>query len=135
MKPENALVFEDDHVAISDFSVSKQLTDENELLTDTEGTPVFYSPEICSGEPYLGKPADCWAIGVILYLLIYGKLPFFEPDDENVLKTHFFRISQIICDSEIIFPDNVKISSQLRDFFTHVLDRNPSTRYTASQML
>lgn len=135
LKPENVLCFEDGHVGISDFSVSKLLEDPSEFLSDTEGTPVFYSPEICSGEPYQGKPADIWAFGIILYLIIYGKLPFFEPNDENALKTHFFHISQVISNNEIVYPDTIKISAELRDLFNHILQRDPQKRYDSHQIL
>ncbi|EAY01511.1 CAMK family protein kinase [Trichomonas vaginalis G3] len=134
LKPENILCFADGHSAISDFSVSLKLEDPNEMLEDTEGTPVFYSPEQCSGEPYLGKPADCWAFGIVLYLMIFGKLPFFEADDEEIYRTHFFHISQVISTEELTYPDTSNLSNELVDLFHHILDRNPATRYNMDQI-
>lgn len=135
IKPDNILRFSDGHVAIADFSVSAFLEDENALLEDTDGTPAFYSPEECSGESYRGKPADVWAFGMTLYVMIYGKLPFFEADDEGVFFSQFFKISQRIVSEEFEFPEDTPISGDLRDLFSHVLDKNPDTRYTIDQVL
>ncbi|KAH0790728.1 CAMK family protein kinase [Histomonas meleagridis] len=135
LKPDNILKFSDGHVAIADFSVSIVLEDENELLEDTDGTPAFYSPEECLGGPYLGKPTDVWAYGMILYVMIYGKLPFFDLDDENIFFSQFFEISQRIINDEFTYPQTTPISAELRDLFSHVLDKDPKTRYTIEQVL
>ena len=136
LKPENILCFDDGHVAIADFSVSQQLEDPNQMLDDTEGTPVFYSPEQCSGDPYLGKPADCWAFGIILYVMIFGKLPYFEADDEAAYGAHFYHISQVISTQELTYPEKSKeLSPELNDLFHHILERDPQKRYTIEQIV
>ena len=38
------------------------------------GTPAFLSPEVCAGDAYHGRPADMWALGVCLYMMLYGEL-------------------------------------------------------------
>ena len=134
LKPENILCFEDGHVAIADFSVSEQLDDPSVPLDDTEGTPVFYSPEQCSGDPYLGKPADCWAFGIILYVMIFGKLPYFEADDEAAYGTHFYHISQVISTQELTYPKRDDLSDDLMDLFHHILERDPVKRFTIDQI-
>ncbi len=45
----------------------------------TLGTPAFMAPEACSGQPFQGAAADCWALGVCLYLAVLGRLPFRAP--------------------------------------------------------
>ena len=45
----------------------------------TLGTPAFMSPEACSGQPFNSAAADCWALGVCLYLAVLGRLPFRAP--------------------------------------------------------
>lgn len=135
LKPDNILKFSSGKVCIADFSVSKMLDHDDELLEDTDGTPAFYSPEECAGDAYYGKPADIWAFGIMIYVMIYGKLPFFDDDDEGVFFSQFMRISQKIINDEFEFPESVKISDDLRDLFSHVLDKNPQTRYTISQIL
>ncbi|KAH0790111.1 CAMK family protein kinase [Histomonas meleagridis] len=135
LKPDNILKFSDGRVVIADFSVSIVLEDENELLEDTDGTPAFYSPEECLGIPYLGKPADIWAFGMIMYVMIYGKLPFFDFDDENIFFSQFFEISQRIINDEFVYPQTIPISSELKDLLTHILEKDPKKRYTIEQIL
>ena len=45
----------------------------------TLGTPAFMAPEACGGQPFQGTAADCWALGVCLYLAVLGRLPFRAP--------------------------------------------------------
>ena len=40
------------------------------------GTPSYMSPEIIKKQEYVGFPVDCWALGVLLYVLLCGKFPF-----------------------------------------------------------
>jgi serine/threonine protein kinase len=135
LKPDNILRFSDGLVQLADFSVSTQLSDENVMLDDSEGTPAFYSPEECSGDPYLGKPPDIWAFGMMIYVMIYGKLPFFDSDGEAVYFSQFFQVCQKIISGVFEFPESTPISTELRDLFDHVLDKNPKTRYTIDQVL
>jgi serine/threonine protein kinase len=76
LKPDNVLCFSHEYFVISDFSVSTQLADPNVPLEDTKGSPAFMSPEEISGEPFLAKPADVWAYGVMIYQCVFGLLPF-----------------------------------------------------------
>lgn len=135
LKPDNVLKFSNGQVALADFSVSKFLEEEGEMCDDTDGTPAYYSPEECRGDPYFGKPADVWAYGMMIYVMIYGKLPFFEADEEGVSFSQFYKISYKIMNEEFEFPAEVEISDELRDLFSHVLDKNPKTRYTIDQVL
>ena len=40
------------------------------------GTPSYMAPEIVKKVEYFGKPADCWSLGILLYVILYGKFPF-----------------------------------------------------------
>jgi len=133
LKPDNVLLFNNGGIRIADFSVSIELEDPDQPLEDTDGTPAFYSPEECMGEPYLGKPADVWAFGMMLYVMIFGKLPFFDSDDEGALFAQFFQISQKILDDPVYYPEDVIISEELQDLFSHLLDKDPKTRYTIDE--
>jgi serine/threonine protein kinase len=48
------------------------------LITKTEGTWAFWSPEMCQGGHFSGYAADMWAAGVCLYIFVTGKLPFYS---------------------------------------------------------
>jgi serine/threonine protein kinase len=52
--------------------------DEQRLLATFCGSPLYASPEIVKGTPYQGPEVDCWSLGVLLYTLVYGAMPFGE---------------------------------------------------------
>ena len=50
------------------------------------GTPVFMSPELAQKKEYFGGPADVWALGVILYMLLTGRMPFHGAFDDDLFR-------------------------------------------------
>ncbi|KAF2100532.1 kinase-like protein [Rhizodiscina lignyota] len=101
IKPANLLQTRDRRVKISDFGVSylgrergaSANADESESeaadldeaieLAKTVGTPAFYAPELCQTDsdeptPPVTQQIDVWALGVTLYCLIYGRVPFYD---------------------------------------------------------
>jgi serine/threonine protein kinase len=134
LKPDNILKFKDGRVVLADFSVALQLEDDSVLLEDTDGAPAYYSPEQCEGERYLGKLADVWAFGMMLYVMIYGMFPFLDPGDD-LFFARFMVIMERIVSREYKYPPSVPISPELRDLFSHVLDKNPKSRYSMEQVM
>jgi serine/threonine protein kinase len=69
-------------VKLCDFGVSRLLVDPaNEVMTEQCGTPAYIAPEIllgCAlgGEGYRGFTADIWSLGVCLYAMLFGTVPF-----------------------------------------------------------
>ncbi|CAN6674678.1 carbon catabolite-derepressing protein kinase [Trichomonascus vanleenenianus] len=80
LKPENLLLDEDLNVKIADFGLSNIMTDGNFLKTSC-GSPNYAAPEVISGKLYAGPEVDVWSCGVILYVMLCGRLPF---DDEFI---------------------------------------------------
>ncbi|KAL8936489.1 MAG: hypothetical protein Q9216_004906 [Gyalolechia sp. 2 TL-2023] len=80
LKPENLLLDGDLNVKIADFGLSNVLTDGNFLKTSC-GSPNYAAPEVIGGKLYAGPEVDVWSCGVILYVLLCGRLPF---DDEFI---------------------------------------------------
>jgi calcium-dependent protein kinase len=70
-----------------------------------------------------------WSIGVITYILLSGKPPFFGINDEEIKKS--------VCEDELIFREDSwkQVSPIAKDFIRKLLDRNPDTRYTANKAL
>lgn len=80
LKPENLLLDEKLNVKIADFGLSNIMTDGNFLRTSC-GSPNYAAPEVIGGKLYAGPEVDVWSCGVILYVLLVGRLPF---DDEHI---------------------------------------------------
>lgn len=78
MKPSNVLLDGKNNVKVSDFGLGSFFSESNKLNTPC-GSPCFAAPEVISGMPYQPEPYDMWGLGVILYNLLTGVLPFDEP--------------------------------------------------------
>ncbi|KAH7914572.1 kinase-like domain-containing protein [Hygrophoropsis aurantiaca] len=89
LKPENVLLDEDLNVKIADFGLSNEIKDGDFLKTSC-GSPNYAAPEVIRGGLYTGPEIDVWSCGVILYVMLCGRLPF-EDDD---VQTLFTKISQ-----------------------------------------
>lgn len=79
IKPDNLLLTEDDVLKIVDFGVSEMFEKQSEMLTaKSAGSPAFLPPELCVSKhgDVSGKAADIWSMGVSLYCLRFGKIPF-----------------------------------------------------------
>jgi calcium/calmodulin-dependent protein kinase I len=78
LKPENLLFADTTETArlmITDFGLSKVLTNGNDVLMTACGTPGYVAPEVLEQIGH-GKPVDIWSIGVIAYTLLCGYTPF-----------------------------------------------------------
>ncbi|KAJ3389705.1 Protein kinase [Lobulomyces angularis] len=80
IKPENILLDEFNNVKIADFGLSNLMTDGDFLKTSC-GSPNYAAPEVISGKLYAGAEVDVWSCGVILYVMLCGRLPF---DDDYI---------------------------------------------------
>lgn len=124
IKPANLLLCHK-QVKISDFGVSftsaGDTTDEIELAK-TAGTPAFFAPELCQNNPGKGNcvtnKIDIWALGVTLYCLLFGKVPF-SADSE-------YELFEVICRDEVTFPDTHK-EATVMDNTSSKPDSTPSS--------
>jgi serine/threonine protein kinase len=90
------------------------------MLTKTEGTWCFWSPEMCEGsQKFSGYAADMWAAGVCLYIFVTGKLPFYSE-----IPTDLF---ECISDVNLNY-DELNLSSELVDLIQWCLERDPEKR-------
>ncbi|KAF9970578.1 Protein kinase [Actinomortierella ambigua] len=80
LKPENLLLDPSMNVKIGDFGLSNIMTDGDFLKTSC-GSPNYAAPEVISGKLYAGPEVDVWSCGVILYVMLVGRLPF---DDDYI---------------------------------------------------
>ncbi|KAI9617470.1 hypothetical protein KEM48_007055 [Puccinia striiformis f. sp. tritici PST-130] len=80
LKPENLLLDHNLNVKIADFGLSNIMRDGDFLKTSC-GSPNYAAPEVISGKLYAGPEIDIWSCGVILFVMLCGRLPF---DDDHI---------------------------------------------------
>lgn len=107
IKPDNLLLTSDGTVKLSDFGSACHVSDGNDAMFDTCGTRPFFSPEMCQGEglSYSGKKADIYAAGVVLYVLIFQRLPFEAENPADLFEK--------ICNDEPDYSGRSEISPDL----------------------
>ena len=123
LKPENLLLDAEMNVKVADFGLSNVMRDGHFLKTSC-GSPNYAAPEVISGQLYAGPEVDVWSIGVILYALLCGSLPF---DDENI-PALFKKIKA----GEYTFPNH--LSPIVRDLIGRMLLVDPLKRATLSEV-
>ncbi|NXR73992.1 KCC1G kinase, partial [Pycnonotus jocosus] len=129
LKPENLLYLtpeENSKIMITDFGLSKM--EQNGIMSTACGTPGYVAPEVLAQKPY-SKAVDCWSIGVITYILLCGYPPFYEETESKL----FEKIKEGYYEFESPFWDD--ISESAKDFIRHLLEKNPSTRFTCEEAL
>lgn len=121
IKPDNLLLTEDDVLKIVDFGVSEMFEKESDMMTaKSAGSPAFLPPELCIAKhgDISGKAADIWSMGVCLYCMRFGKIPF---ERSGVLDLY-----------EAIRKDDVDFSSEeeptFRDLMKRILEKDPKKR-------
>ena len=124
LKPENILLTEDLIVKIGDFGLSKYYKSNNTRLTTICGSPCYSAPEMLRGNKYKPWPIDVWGIGIILYCMICGALPF-EDEKEDIL------IRKVI---QCNYNCPYYINSNVRALFKRILCQNPNDRITMDEL-
>ncbi|CAG0912431.1 unnamed protein product, partial [Notodromas monacha] len=134
VKPSNLLLGEDGRVRVADFGVCNEFSGSDALLTSTAGTPAFLAPEALMLTPrlagaagvYGGKAADVWSLGITLYALVFGDVPF---RDDSILALY-----AKIANQELTFPDEPVTSPQLRHLISNMLSKDPLVRITIEEI-
>ncbi|KDQ23278.1 hypothetical protein PLEOSDRAFT_1094786 [Pleurotus ostreatus PC15] len=124
LKLENVLLDERCRVKLGDFGFTREF-ERGSLMETFCGTTGYASPEMLQGKKYQGPEVDVWSLGVILYCLLTGTLPF-DDDDESVMKSKIIKGD---------FEDPVWLSLESRQLFKGILEQDTSIRMTIPQIL
>lgn len=131
LKPENLLYADlslDAPLKIADFGLSKIIDDQVTMKTVC-GTPGYCAPEILRGNAY-GPEVDMWSVGVILYILLCGFEPFFDPRGDQYMYSRILN-----CDYEFVSPWWDDVSLNAKDLVSKLIVLDPHKRLSVREAL
>src|SRR5579864_4009237 len=134
LKPQNIMLTKDgdghDVAKLLDFGIAKTLDDSATQLTATGfslGTPQYMSPEQAYGRPVDGR-SDLYSLGIILYEMLVGEVPFNDPSTPAVLVK---QMTEAPIPPALKRPDR-QISPELAAIALRCLDKDPAKRYQSA---
>lgn len=119
LKPENILLDHDGHIKLADFGLCIENVGKNDIAKSFCGSHIYLAPEMVSRKGFT-QESDFYGIGLCLYEMLYGQLPFYNEDIE---KLH----AQIKKD-EVKFPSDIRVSAEAIDLMAGLLRKNPKER-------
>lgn len=129
LKPENMLLDSNNSIKLIDFGLASDPSTSLMIpLATCCGSPAYAAPELISGQKYFGAEADIWSLGVVLYGLLNGFLPFDVDEDEptyllyDKIKVGEFEIPKWLSEGSI-------------DMLTNLLTVDPELRITTEDLL
>jgi serine/threonine protein kinase len=134
VKPENIFLTQRPAgrfgIKVLDFGITRFRAETSRLtkLGSALGSPLYMAPEACRGEP-IDSRVDIYSVGVLLYQLICGELPFY---DENLLRVIQLQVSQPLVPPRSLRPD---IPEQLDLVIRTALEKDPDARYQTIEQL
>lgn len=119
LKPENLMVDDKNQIKLIDFGFANIYSPRGYLETNC-GSPLYASPEIVQGTKYIGPEVDIWSLGVILFAMLTGTLPF----EDDQLKGLYAKI----CAGNFVCPSY--LSPEACDLIRSMLTVDPKQRAT-----
>ena len=124
IKPENLLINSQNNIKLIDFGLSNFYTPLKKFLISRCGSPCYAAPEMILKEGYKGSGVDIWSVGIVLFAMLCGTLPF---HDENETKQY-----QKIIRGKFRCP--LSLSKFAKHLIENILKTDPKERYTISQI-
>lgn len=125
VKLENILLDSEGHIKLADFGLCKMNMDHRTKTSTFCGTLEYLAPEIISKESGYTKAVDWWALGVVMYSMLVGRLPFSSKCPESNNQDCDILFNQISND-EIWIPVDISIES--KRILCQLLEKNPLKR-------
>jgi serine/threonine protein kinase len=128
LKPANALIDSQGNVFLTDFGIAKLLESASPRLTQTDailGTPAYISPEQAQSHS-VDQRSDIYSLGIILYEMVTGSVPFVA---ETPLAVLFKHISDPLPPPSLVKPD---VPASIEKVILKALEKNPQNRFATA---
>lgn len=130
IKPQNIMLLKDGTIKVTDFGIARFSRSEQRTMTDKAiGSVHYISPEQAKGD-FTDEKSDLYSVGVLLYEMLTGKLPF---EADSAVSVAIMQLQ-----SEPVWPRQIKedIPLGLEQIVMHAMEKDPEKRYaTAADML
>lgn len=130
LKCENILILENFCAVVSDFGFVRAFAPADDIMCRTFcGSTAYASPELLHGFPYNPKVNDIWSLGIILYVIVCGGMPFDDTNPKAMLQREVSK--------DIQFPVHLKdkIDMKISTLLFDILEPDTSRRPTINQVL
>jgi len=121
LKLENILLDRNGHIKIVDFGLCKDEIFGGKMATTFCGTPSYLPPEVIRSLGY-GRAVDWWGLGVVMYELLTGQLPFYSEERKAMYR--------LIVTEKVYYPKNL-MSQETIEIISRLLAKNPDRRLGA----
>mmetsp|Transcript_32647 Transcript_32647/g.56756 ORF Transcript_32647/g.56756 Transcript_32647/m.56756 type:complete len:908 (+) Transcript_32647:2585-5308(+) len=125
LKPENVIIDNEGYPKLIDFGTAKKINGRTFTLV---GTPHYMAPEVITSQGY-GIAVDYWSLGVILFELLCGAVPFGEDQEDP------YAIYELVLQAKPVFTSSVQGKPCVRELITQMLSKNPAIRAAAVEHL
>ncbi len=131
IKMENIMFTLSGQLKLSDFGLSRHFSpelifSEKHLITGQSGTPAYLAPEQLDDKPYDPFVSEIWQLGIVLYAMLFGHIPFQSRNKEELLMQ--------ITTGKIKFNKD-SVSKESMQLLKKLLERNPAKRITLPQIM
>lgn len=129
IKPQNIMLLKDGNIKVTDFGIARFCTNETQTMMDRAiGSVHYIAPEQAKGK-VTDEKADVYSVGVMLYEMLTGKLPF---EADNAVSV---AIMQMQIKPEPLRSINQAIPEGLEDITLHAMEKNPVNRYSSADLM
>ena len=128
VKPANVLLTREGNAKLADFGLVRQRSDGDSAIVKVAGTPTFMAPELFRGTPATPR-SDLYAVGVMFYYLLTGRLPFTADQIGRLIRLHR---KQPIPDIRRTLP---QVSDELAQLIARCLAKKPGDRFASASEL
>ncbi|KAI9140293.1 kinase-like domain-containing protein [Paraphysoderma sedebokerense] len=120
LKDENVVIDQNYHVKLIDFGSAAFVPKSGRLFDRFAGTLQYCPPEVLKGEKYRGPEQEVWALGVLLYTILFGEAPFADPI--QAMQSDFLK-------------PRFKVSQDCMDLLNWMLQKHPRNRANIDQVM